>query len=110
MVEGLVACFTSVRPLAQAEDDTSHKKAKAPVISRSLRRGRRIHRKILKYPKSDKIICCQETAWCSVLLGALGTTPSALFHLHNCVKCTVFDLLSDSRMCWQAKLSKQNIN
>ena len=33
---GLVAHFTSVKPLAQAEDDTNHKKAKAAVTNRSL--------------------------------------------------------------------------
>lgn len=32
---GLVATLTSVRPLAQAEDDTSHRKAKAAVTARS---------------------------------------------------------------------------
>lgn len=32
---GLVALLTSVRPLPQAEDDTSHRMAKAAVITRS---------------------------------------------------------------------------
>lgn len=32
---GLVELFTSVRPLPQAEDDTSHRKAKAAVMPRS---------------------------------------------------------------------------
>lgn len=32
---GLVAHLTSVRPLPQAEEDTSHRKAKAAVTSRS---------------------------------------------------------------------------
>lgn len=36
MTTGLVAHFTSVKPLAQAEDDTNHKKAKAAVTNRSL--------------------------------------------------------------------------
>lgn len=35
MVEGLVAHFTSDKPLAQAEDDANHKKAKAAVTKRS---------------------------------------------------------------------------
>lgn len=35
MVAGLVAVFTSDRPFAQAEDDVSHRKAKAEVSRRS---------------------------------------------------------------------------
>ena len=34
-LSGLVAHFTSVRPFPQAEDDTSHRKAKAAVTNRS---------------------------------------------------------------------------
>lgn len=36
MFGGLVAHFTSVKPFAQAEADTNHKKAKAAVTKRSL--------------------------------------------------------------------------
>lgn len=36
MLEALVAHFTSDKPLAQAEDDANHKKAKAAVTNRSL--------------------------------------------------------------------------
>lgn len=35
-VEGLVAHFTSDKPLAQAEDDANHMKVKAAVTNRSL--------------------------------------------------------------------------
>lgn len=35
MVEGLVAHFTSAKPLAQAEDDANHRKAKAAVTNKS---------------------------------------------------------------------------
>lgn len=35
-VEGAVAHFTSVKPLAQAEDDANHRKAKAAVTNKSL--------------------------------------------------------------------------
>lgn len=44
MNEGLVAHFTSDKPLAQAEDDANHKNAKAAVTSRSLQ-----HRAAQKY-------------------------------------------------------------
>lgn len=37
MNAGLVALFTSVKPFAQADEDVSHKKAKAPVTNRSLK-------------------------------------------------------------------------
>jgi len=36
IVKGLVAHFTSVKPLAQAEDDVNQRKAKAAVTNRSL--------------------------------------------------------------------------
>lgn len=35
ILAGLVAVFTSVKPLAQAEEAVSHRKAKAPVSKRS---------------------------------------------------------------------------
>lgn len=39
MVAGLVAHFTSDKPLAHAEDDANHRKAKAAVTSRSLEKN-----------------------------------------------------------------------
>lgn len=43
MVKGLVADFTSDKPLAQAEDDVNHKKAKAAVNKRSLEKRKMIN-------------------------------------------------------------------
>lgn len=40
-VAGLVAVLTSVRPLPQAEEETNHMKANAPVTSRSYRQKNR---------------------------------------------------------------------
>lgn len=39
---GLVAHFTSVRPFPQAEEDTSHRKAKAAVTNRSWEKHRAV--------------------------------------------------------------------
>ena len=49
MVVGLVANLTSVRPFPQAEDETNHRKARAPVTNRSLERNRKFTAQIKRY-------------------------------------------------------------
>lgn len=89
MVAGLVAVFTSDRPFAQAEDDVSHRKAKAEVSRRSWE---------INNTKSG--LAPQQQQQQQLLMSGIPGLPDShtleTVHLHNCAKWTFATFLLDS--------------
>lgn len=93
MVAGLVAVFTSDKPLAQAEDDVSHRKAKANVSRRSWEINN------TKSGVSPQQLLRSRTPGQSCRC-SWATTPLKQFHLHNSVKRTVATFQLDTDRRW----------
>lgn len=91
MFGGLVANFTSVKPFAQAEADTNHKKAKAAVTKRSL--GKKQWSELSQ--KTNHSACfTPDVFWTETIHCGVFLVASEWHQLHSFIYTTLLTALS----------------